>query len=98
MPNLTSYSRHQQDESVLQQNETHLQCLSFDGQAALAIAALYEATQAQAIDFDYNCNRSTSFDKSVALLQDLSYDGKLAVTRAIAEELAVLKQLQEVIA
>lgn len=98
MQNLTTYSRHPQDEPVLQQLEAYLQHLSFDNKAALAIAALYEATQAQAISFDYNCDRSTSFNKSVALIQELSYDGKLAVTRAIAEELAVLKQLQEAIA
>lgn len=98
MLNLISYSRHPDDELTLQQLEKHLQHLSFDNKAALAIAALYEATQAQAISFDYNCLRSTSFNKSVALLQELSYDGKLAVTRAIAEELSVLKQLQGVIA
>ena len=93
MRNLTSYSRHQEDEPTLQQNETHLQCLSFDNKAALAIAAFYEATKPDQIDFDYNYNCS-SFNKSVALLEQLSYDGKLALTRAIAEELAVLEQLQ----
>lgn len=98
MRNIISHSRHPQDEPVLQQLEFHLQCLSSDTKAALAIAALYEATKPEAISFDYNCDRSTSFNKSVALLQDLSDDGKLAVTRAIAEELAVLKQLQEAIA
>lgn len=98
MQNLTTHSRHPEDELVLQQLKFHLQCLSSDNRAALAIAALYEATEPQAISFDYNCLRCSSFNKSVALLGELSYDGKLAVTRAIAEELAVLKQLQEAIA
>lgn len=95
MPNLNTFSRHPNDEPVLQQLETYLQHLNFDNKAALAIAAFYEATEPEAISFDYNCLRSSSFNKSVALLGELSYDGKLAVTRAIAEELAVLKQLQE---
>lgn len=95
MLNLISYSRHPEDEPTLQQLETHLQHLSFNNKAALAIAALYEATEPQAIYFDYVCIRCSSFNLSIALLQKLSYDGKLAVTRAIAEELAVLKQLQE---
>ena len=98
MPNLNTFSSYPQDEPVLQQLETYLQHLSFEGQAALAIAAFYEATEPEAISFDYNCLRSSSFNKSVALLQDLSYDGKLAVTRAIAEELVIMKQLQEAIA
>lgn len=94
MRNLISYSRHRQDAPVLQQLEICLQQLSQDNRAAIAIAALYEATEPQAISFDYNCLRSTSFNKSVSLLQELTYDGKLAVTRAIAEELAILAQLQ----
>ncbi len=94
MPNLTTYSRHADDEPVLQQLEKHLQCLSFDKKAALAIAALYEATEPQAISFDYNCLRCSNFNKSVSLLQELSSDGKFALARAIVEELAVLNQLQ----
>lgn len=93
-----SYSRHSEDEPVLQQLATHLQYLSHDMKAAIEIAAFMDATKPEAISFDYICNRCFSFDKSVALLGQLSYDGKLAVTRSIAEELAVLKQLQEVIA
>lgn len=96
MQNLTTYSRHPNDEPTLQQLETHLQHLSLDNKAALAIAALYEAIEPQAISFDYNCDRSTSFNKSIALLQELSYDGKLAVTRAIADELTVVRWSQEV--
>lgn len=98
MPNLNTFSRHPNDEPVLQQLETYLQHLSHKMKATIAVAASCVATEPEAISFDYNCLRSTSFNKSVALLQELSYDGKLAVTRAIAEELAVLKQLQGAIA
>lgn len=81
-----------------QQLEFYLQHLSLDKKAALAIAALFEATEPHAISFDYNCVRCSAFNKSVALLGQLSCDGKLALTRTITEELAVLKQLQEAIA
>ena len=94
MLNLTSYSLNHQDEPVLQQLETHLHHLSQDTKAAIAIAALYEATEPAAIYFDYLFDRSDNFDKAIALLQTLSTSGKLAVTRALAEELAVLHQLQ----
>ncbi len=94
MLNLTSYSLNPKDEPTLQQLETHLQHLSFDKKASLAIAALYEATEATAVDFDHICNRCPKFNKSIALLQKLSTAGKLAVARAIAEELSVLEQLQ----
>ena len=97
MPLLTTFCCHPQDEPVLKQLETHLQCLNFDNSAALAIAALYEATQAQAISFDYLCNRCSSFNKAIALLQELSPTGLLAVARAILEELSVLEQLQEAV-
>ncbi len=95
MLNLTSYSLNQQDEPVLQQLEIHLQHLSQDKRAAIAIAALYEATEPATIHFDYICDRTSNLNQSIALLQKLSAAGKLAVTRAITEELAVLQQLQE---
>lgn len=94
MLNLTSHSLNQKDEPVLQQLETHLQHLSQDKKAAIAISALYEATEPSTIHFDYICDRCPNLNQSIALLQKLSTAGKLAVARAIAEELAVLQQLQ----
>lgn len=94
MPNLITYSCHPQDEPVLQQLETYVQHLSSNNKAAIAIAALYEATEPQTVYFDYMCNRHPKLNKSIALLQELSVVGKLALARAILEELAVLEQLQ----
>ena len=102
MPRITSYSLNSKDEPMRQQLETHLQHLSQDKKAAIAklceragaIAALYEATEPSAVDFDHICNRCPKFNKAIASLQDLSKPGLLAVARAIAEELAVLEQLQ----
>ncbi len=96
MFNLISHSLNPKDEPVLQQLETHLQHLSQDKKASLAIAALYEATEPSAVDFDHICDCCPKFNKAIALLQDLSHWGLLAVARAIAEELAVLEQLQGV--
>ena len=76
--------------------EIHLQHLSQDKKAAIAIAALYEATVPTSVDFDHVCHRCPKFNKAIALLQDLSHSGLLAVARAITEELAVLEQLQGV--
>lgn len=97
MPNLTTFCRHPQDEPILQQLETYLQYLNNDNKAAIAIAAEYEATEPQTVYFDYMCNRHPKLNKSIALLQELSPSGLFALTRAIAEELAVLEQLQGVI-
>ena len=94
MLNLTSHSFNQKDEPILQQLQNHLQYLSQDKKAAIAIIALYEATEPSAVDFDHICNRCPKFNKAIASLQDLSKPGLLAVARAIAEELAVLEQLQ----
>ena len=96
MLSLTSHSLNPQDEPILQQLQTQLQHLSQDKKAAIAIAALYEATEPQEIYFDYVCDCCPKFNKSIALLQDLSKPGLLAVARAITEELAVLEQLQGV--
>ena len=94
MLNLTSHSFNQKDEPILQQLQNHLQYLSQDKKAAIAIIALYEATEPSAVDFDHICNRCPKFNKAIASLQDLSKPGLLAVARAIAEELAVIEQLQ----
>ncbi len=97
MLNLVSHSLNQQDEPILQQLQDCLQQLSQDKKAAIAIAALYEATEPSAIYFDYICDRCPKFNHSIALLQELSTVGKLAVARAIADELTVLQQLQGVV-
>jgi len=94
MLNIISYSLNVKDEPILQQLEIHLQHLSQDKKAAIAIAALYEATEPSAVDFDHVYNCCPHFNKSISLLQDLSKPGLLAVARAITEELAVLEQLQ----
>lgn len=94
MPNSISYSLNPKDEPTLQQLEIHLQHLSQGKKAAIAMAAIYEATEPSAIDFDHICDRCPKFNKSISLLQDLSHSGLLAVARAITEELAVLEQLQ----
>ena len=94
MPLLTSHSLNPKDEPILQQLETHLQHLSQDKKAAIAMTAIYEATEPSAVDFDHVCDCCPKFNKAIALLQDLSYSGLLAVARAITEELAVLEQLQ----
>ena len=94
MLNLISHSLNQKDEPILQQLEIRLQDLSQDKKAAIAISALYEATVPTAVDFDHVCDHCPKFNKAIALLQDLSKPGLLAVARAIAEELAVLEQLQ----
>lgn len=95
MANLTTFCRHPQDEPILQQLETYLQYLSNDNKAAIAIAALYEATEPQAVYSDYICKcYYPKLSKSIALVQELSKPGKLALARAILEELAVLEQLQ----
>ncbi len=94
MPLLSSHSLNPKDEPTLQQLEIYLQYLSQDKKAAIAMAAIYEATEPSAVDFDHVCNRCRHFNKAIALLQNLSHSGLLAVARAIAEELAVLEQLQ----
>lgn len=94
MLNLISHSLNVKDEPILQQLQNYLQYLSYNKKAAIAIAALYEATEPDEIYFDYICDRCPKFNEAIALLQDLSRSGLLAVARAIAEELAVLEQLQ----
>ena len=94
MLNLTSHSFNPKDEPVLQQLEIHLQHLSQDKKAAIAIAAIYEATEPSNIDFDHVYDPCPKFNKAIALLQNLSHSGQLAVARTLLEELAVLEQLQ----
>ena len=78
----------------MQQLQNYLQHLSHDKKAAIAITGLYEATKPRTVDFDHVCDHCSYFNKAIALLQDLSKPGLIAVARAITEELAVLEQLQ----
>ena len=94
MLNLISYSLKEKDEPTLRQLQNHLQYLSQDKKAAIAIAALYEATEPNEIYFDYVYDSCPKFNKAIALLQNLSRSGLFAVARAITDELAVLEQLQ----
>jgi hypothetical protein len=94
MFNLISHSLNPKDEPILQQLQNHLQHLSQHKKAAIAMIAIYEATEPSAVDFDHICDHCPKFNKAIALLQDLSKPGLLAVARAITEELAVLEQLQ----
>jgi hypothetical protein len=94
MIHLTTFSRHHQDEPTLQQLQNHLQYLSQDKKAAIAMTAIYEATEPSTVDFDHVCDRCPKFNQAIALLQNLSKPGLLAVARAITEEIAVLEQLQ----
>ena len=96
MPRIISYSLKEKDEPTLQQLEIHLQYLSQDRKAAIAIVALYEATVPTSVDFDHVCDCCPKLNEAIALLHDLSKPGLLAVARAITEELAVLEQLQGV--
>ncbi len=94
MPLLTSHSLNPKDEPTLQQLQNYLEHLSQDKKAAIAMAAIYEATEPSAVDFDHICDHCPHFNKSISLLQDLSCSGLLALARAVTEELAVLEQLQ----
>ena len=68
MPFLTSHSLNPKDEPILQQLETHLQYLSQDKKAAIAMTAIYEATEPSAINFDHICDLCPHLNKSIALL------------------------------
>jgi hypothetical protein len=94
MPFLTSHSLNPKDEPILQQLQNHLQYLNQDKKAAIAMAAIYEATEPSAVDFDHVYDSCPKFNKAIALLQYLSHSGLLALARVITEELAVMEQLQ----
>ncbi len=83
MFNLTSHSLNPKDEPTLQQLEVHLQHLRQDKKAAIAMATIYEATEPSTVDFDHICNCCPKFNKSIALLQNLSHSGLLAVAEPI---------------
>lgn len=96
MSQLITHSSNVEDEPLLQQINACLQQLTQDQKAAVAVAALYEATEPFQIFLAYELDGIGAFTECVELILQLSYQGKLALTRAIAEELAVLERLVEV--
>ncbi len=96
MNQVTTHSSNVEDEPLLQQINACLQQLTQDQKAAVALAALYEATESFQIFLAYELDGIGAFSDCVELILQLSYPGKLAVTRAIAEEFAVLELLAEV--
>jgi hypothetical protein len=96
MSQVITHSSNVEDESLLQQINACLQQLTQDQKAALAVTALYEATEPFKIFLAYELDGIGAFTECVELILQLSYQGKLALTRAIAEELAVLERLAEV--
>ncbi len=96
MSQVITHSSNIEDEPLLQQINACLQQLTHDQKAAVALAALYEATEPFQIFLAYELDGIGAFTECVELILQLSYGGKLAVTRVIAEELAVLERLAEV--
>lgn len=92
---LNYYSTNREDEPILNQIAPRLWCLALDHQIAVAIAALYEAYEPDAISFDYDRYPSRCYDKCIELIQLLSKSGKLALCRAITEHLAVREMAGE---
>lgn len=95
MVNCVSHSRNLADEVILHELDQHLQSLLTNQKAGLAIVALYTATKPKDASVSLNPH-GNKFINSIELLLQLSVQGKLALVRAIAEELAVLEQLLEV--
>jgi hypothetical protein len=61
--------------------------------AGLAIVALYTATKPNNAKVSINCDCS-KFQSAVELQLQLSFQGKLALVRAITEELEHLKEVK----
>lgn len=95
MVNCLSHSRITSDETILHHLNQHLQSLTTNQKAGLAIVALYTATKPKDASVSLNPHGS-KFISAIELLLQLSVQGKLALVRGIAEELAVLEQLLEV--
>lgn len=89
MKSLSHYSTNQTDDPILSQMAPLIWSLTQDQQAAIAVAALFESFEPHEICFDYGHCCSRRFDDCIVLLQTLSLQGKLALCRAIAEQLAV---------
>ncbi len=95
MVNCVSHLRNASDEPILHHLDQQLQSLTPNQKAGLAIVALYTATKSKDTSVSLN-PYSSNFISAVELLLQLSVQGKLAVTRAISEELAVSEHLLEV--
>lgn len=95
MIRIFNYSVNPTDDPILDQIAIHLRGLSREQQAALVVAALYEGYEPCAVAFDYSCCPSRQFDECVTLLQHLSLPGKLALVRAITEQLAVIEMTDQ---
>jgi len=91
MQPLNFYSVDQANDATLSTIALHLWSLSIDEQVAIAIAALYEAYEPDAICFDYDRCPSRRYDQCIELIQLLSKPGKLALGRAVLEHLAVVE-------
>lgn len=95
MVNSLSHSCNTSDELKLHYLDQQMQFLTLEDKATLAIIALYTVARTKDISVFFYPNGS-KFINVVELLLELSINGKLALVRAIAEELAVLEQLSEV--
>lgn len=96
MNQLLTYSYNPEDESISQMLAEKLLGLTQDQKAALGVAAFYEAFEPQGIDLDYEIEGKSTFIDCVGLMLQLSISGRLAISRVIAEELAVYQRLEEV--
>ncbi len=95
MSQAITHSSNIEDEPLLQEINACLEQLTQDQKAAVAVAALYEATEPFKIFLAYELDGIGAFTECVELILQLSYQGKIAVTRVIVEELAVLERLVE---
>lgn len=95
MRSLTTYSVNPYDDLILNELAPQFWHLSQDQQVAIAIAALYEAYEPDAICFDYERCPSRRYDECIELIQLLSKPGKLALGQAILEHLAVVEMTRK---
>lgn len=86
---LNHCSFNQEDDSILDQIAAHQGRLTNEQQAVLVITALYKSYEPCSVKFNYGSCPSCHFYECVVLLQQLSLPGKLALSRAILEHLAV---------
>ena len=96
MSQVDSHATNTRDLPLLQQLDKHLQQLTLCQKAALAMLALYESTEIENVFFSYQLEGCGLLTQSVELILCLSKSGKLALVRALTEELAVLEHLLEV--
>lgn len=95
MVNSLSHSCNASDEITLHHLDQQMELLTLEQKATIAIASLYIVIKPRYTNVSLNTHGGKFLDLIESLLR-LSDQGKLAVVRAIAEELAVGKQLSEV--